>query len=446
MAHNGGELASLVPDRESPGADAGRAAPGQTPRRGGEDNRMTAQAAPHPHHREVEFVASLRDRPIRVVSKPGFANWDAISPAATLLAESLILDPAARVLHLGCGHGGLGVFLARQAPGGAVALVDANHAAVGLAARTLAANGIANATVLGDPLAPLPDPASYDVVVMEVPAGRKFARRWLALAHLALKPGGQLYLAGPKAEGISSVIGDAGALFGRATTLAYRAHQRVAVAIKGEAAPPAWVAEPGIAPGTWHRFTVALGGEEFAIESLPGVFSHDGLDAGTAYLLASLKVRRGERVLDLGCGWGALGLVAARAGAAAVDLVDVSLPAVAAAARNIAAAGLTNARALPSDALTAVAGNRYDLIVSNPPFHAGKAVDYDASQAFIAGARDLLTPRGRLVVVANAFIRYERAMQERFGQVETLAESRQYHVLEAIPQAKREDRREADGR
>jgi 16S rRNA (guanine1207-N2)-methyltransferase len=143
-------------------------------------------------------------------------------------------------------------------------------------------------------------------------------------------------------------------------------------------------------------------------------------------------------VLDIGCGWGAIGLVAAQQGAAQVDLIDVSLPAAAAAARNIAAAGLTNARALPSDALSAVANERYDLIVTNPPFHAGKAVDHDAALAFIAEARDLLTPRGRLLVVANAFIRYERAMQGRYGSVETLAEDRRYHLLQATLREKRE--------
>ena len=128
---------------------------------------------------------------------------------------------------------------------------------------------------------------------------------------------------------------------------------------------------------------------------------------------------------------GAIGIAAARAGSAQVDLVDNSLLAVAAAGRNLANLGLTNARALPSDALTAVAGERYDLILTNPPFHTGKAVDYDAAGAFIAGARALLNPRGRLVLVANAFIRYERAMQESFGSVETIAENDRYHVLQS---------------
>ncbi len=393
---------------------------------------MSGTFATHPYYRAVEFNATLRGAGLRVFTKAGFANWDEISPATNLLAETIMLPPDTRVLHLGCGHGALGVALARAVPQGAVLLVDASHTAIALATQTLAANGIANARVSGDPLAELPEAASFDVVVMEAPAGRKFARRWLALAGHALKPGGQLYVAGPKADGIESIIADAKALCGQSTILAYRDHNRVAVATLVEGyTPPEWAREPGIAPGTWAEASVNLAGTRTRIASLAGIFSYDRLDAGTAFLLDNAQFRPGERVLDAGCGWGALGIAAARAGAAQVDLIDNSLLAVAAAGRNIADLGLDNARVLPSDALTAVAGERYDLIVTNPPFHTGKAVDYDAAGAFIAGARELLAPRGRLVLVANAFIRYERAMQETFGSVETIAENDRYHVLQS---------------
>lgn len=403
---------------------------------------MSGTFATHPYYRTVEFNAILRGAELRVFTKAGFANWDGISPATNLLAESIMLPPDARVLQLGCGHGALGVALARAVPQGEVLLVDASVTAVTLAAQTLAANGVANARVSGDPLDELPEAASFDVVVLEAPAGRKFARRWLALAGHALKPGGQLYVAGPKAEGIESIISDAKALCGQSSTLAYRDHNRVAVATLIEGHPaPEWTSEPGIAPGTWAEVSVNLAGTRTRIASLAGVFSYDRLDTGTAFLLASAQCRPGERVLDAGCGWGALGIAAARAGAAQVDLIDNSLLAVAAAGRNVADLGLANARALPSDALTAVANERYDLIVTNPPFHTGKAVDYDAAGAFIAGARELLTPRGRLVLVANAFIRYERAMQETFGSVETIAENDRYHVLQSPT---REPRRRED--
>ena len=398
---------------------------------------MSTTREQHPYYREATFDAPLGNGNVRIVTKPGIGNWERISPAAMLLAEAVQTTPEARVLLLGCGHGALGVTLARIASQGSVLLVDANYTATTMAARTLAANGIINAAVAADPATI--EAGTFDVAVLEAPAGRKFARRWLVAAQVALKAGGVLYLAGPKAEGIESLIGDARKLFGQGATLTYRDHNRIGVATKqADSTAPSWAAEPGIAPGTWREFATTLAGEPFQIASLPGIFSYDSLDDGTAFLLDQLPVRPGERVLDIGCGWGALGLAAARKGAGHVDLIDSNLTAIAAAQRNIAAAGLTNARALPSDALSAVIGERYDLIITNPPFHAGKMVNYDAAGAFIAGARELLTSRGRLLLVANAFIRYERAMQERYGTVEIIAEDRRYHVLQGLAREKRE--------
>lgn len=394
------------------------------------------QREAHPYYRETIFEVPLRGRTIRVVTKPGLANWERISPAATLLAETALTAPDARILQLGCGHGALGVALARGAATGHVTLVDASSIATALTARTLAENQISNATVIDDPATF--EAGSFDVAVVDVPSGRKFARRWLLTAHAALKPGGYLYLAGPKAEGIESVVGDARALFGQGATLAFRDHNRIAVATKqAGVTPPHWATEPGIAPGTWQEFTATLDGTPLRIASLPGIFSSEGLDDGTAFLLAHLGVRSGERVLDVGCGWGAIGLAAARGGAGAVDMIDSSLPAIAAARRNSAAAGVDNASAFPSDALSALGDQRYDLIVTNPPFHAGKGVSYDAAGAFIADARNHLTSRGRFLLVANAFIRYERAMREHFATVEVVAEDRRYHVLQGSPRAKR---------
>jgi 16S rRNA (guanine1207-N2)-methyltransferase len=125
-------------------------------------------------------------------------------------------------------------------------------------------------------------------------------------------------------------------------------------------------------------------------------------------------------------------MAAARLGAAWVDLVDVDVSAVAAANENCARNMIPNARACPSDVLGFFQGERYDLILSNPPFHAGKQIEYGITQTFIAHAHRILNPGGKLVLVANRFIRYDRLMKDIFGSIERLAETGKYHVLESV--------------
>ena len=117
--------------------------------------------------------------------------------------------------------------------------------------------------------------------------------------------------------------------FGSIELLAYRRRTRVSAATKRVTAQefpePAWFWEPGLAPGTWREFDLtrrrATG---FHLRTLPGIFAYDRLDEGTALLLEHLQVPEQCSVLDVGCGYGIIGLVAKRLGAAQVDMVDVN--------------------------------------------------------------------------------------------------------------------------
>lgn len=374
------------------------------------------------------FDAVLGGERIHVLTRPGFAEWDGIPASHELLADALARAPHARALVLGAGHGALGVYLARRAAA-QVMLGDIWEPALAAARRTLAANGATNAAVFDALETPEGD---YDYVALIAPPNRGLARRWLLLAHAALRPGGTLVLAGHNDEGIRSIIDDAAALFGDAALLTYRRRCRVAQAVKRDSTEiPPWAAIPGIAPGTWHTFVIETGGERYAIQSLPGVFSYDRLDDGTRMLLEAMPDPIGKRVLDAGCGYGIIGLAAARRGARQVDLLDASTLAVAAARANCAAAELRHAEVVLSDGMAAVRGRSYDLVVSNPPFHTGKEVDDRVARGFIADAYDLLAPGGQLALVANRFLPYQAAMRARYGNVETLAASRGYHVLSA---------------
>jgi 16S rRNA (guanine1207-N2)-methyltransferase len=273
---------------------------------------------------------------------------------------------------------------------------------------------------------------AIDLVAIEVTGDRDLARRWLALARRVARPHGVVLVAGANDAGIRSVIGDARDAIGLSVVEDYRSRSRVAHIAVPPVPPPAppWLAEPGIAPGSWARFAVAEGGVDLVVETLPGVFSADRLDEGTRLLLAHLDVPAGGTVLDVGCGAGVIGVVAGRRGAASVTMTDVNLLAVAAARRNATLAGVP-VEVVAGDVYGGVGQRRFDLIVSNPPFHQGKVVDYDVPHRLIAEAVDHLAPGGRLVIVANAFLPYDRLMRERFRAVETLTATRQYRVLAA---------------
>jgi 16S rRNA (guanine1207-N2)-methyltransferase len=376
------------------------------------------------------FSARLADQTVQVIAKPGMADWDRVSPAHQLLAEVARPAADARVLLLGCGHGALGVVLARRAREGAVVLLDTNWIALAMAERTRQANAVANANVC-TAISVLPEQAaSFDLAAIAAPADRRLTRRWLVEAYAALKDGGELLIAGANDHGIRSAIADATTLFGSAHVLAYKHGNRVAQARKAhDKAPEAdWAHTAGIAPGTWHEFLAQARDHSFHLRSLPGVFAYDRIDEGTTLLLEVLAVPAGGRMLDVGCGHGMIGLVAARLGAGEVDMVDANILAVAAAGENIARNCIANARAVPSDGVPESAERHYDVVATNPPFHIGKAVDYDTARTFIERARMALKPGGRLILVANQFIRYEPLLRSVFGQVECLAATRSYRV------------------
>ena len=124
-----------------------------------------------------------------------------------------------------------------------------------------------------------------------------------------------------------------------------------------------------------------------------GVFSRDGLDRGTEVLLNALPELTG-RVLDLGCGWGAVGVaLGARDPGLEIVMTDVNARAVELSRRNLKQNGV-RAEALQGDGFAPVTGT-FDAIVTNPPIRAGKAVIY----GLFDRARDFLNPGGRLYVV-----------------------------------------------
>ena len=177
---------------------------------------------------------------------------------------------------------------------------------------------------------------------------------------------------------------------------------------------------------------VALPGRTLRLTSAWGLFSAKGIDEGTALLLGELMaLPPAPRVLDFGCGYGALGLtLAALWPEAEVALIDKDVLAVEACAGNIAAAGLTNARASLSPGFRDAPPGPYDLIVSNLPAQAGN----EALDAILLGAWERLAPSGSLVVVTvNGLRRYvRRRLEAVFGNYHKARQGPRHTVAEGM--------------
>ncbi len=173
------------------------------------------------------------------------------------------------------------------------------------------------------------------------------------------------------------------------------------------------------------------GDREYGFRTAAGVFSRGNVDRGTRLLLEAVRPKDGERILDLGCGYGAVGIVlAARAPGAQVVLVDVNPRAVALAAENIRLNGVTNAEARCGDGCAPAAGTAFDLVAFNPPIRAGRTVVL----RLLREARAALRSGGRLYLVARTSQgarTLARLMADLFDQVTEVERGGGYRVYEA---------------
>ena len=126
-----------------------------------------------------------------------------------------------------------------------------------------------------------------------------------------------------------------------------------------------------------------------------GVFSKDGLDFGSRLLLDFIPLEEvGGKVLDLGCGYGIIGIIINKISGASVHMVDVNLRALHLADMNIELNKCENVYAYESNCYESI-DEKFNSIITNPPIRAGKKIVYE----MIMGAKDYLEKDGKLFLV-----------------------------------------------
>ena len=168
-------------------------------------------------------------------------------------------------------------------------------------------------------------------------------------------------------------------------------------------------------------------GEAITLETAPGLFSPGHVDRGTLAMLSVAGFESGMKVLDLGCGCGVVGILAARkCGPENVWLVDIDPAAVDIARRNAAENGVPQVTCLVSDGLSALDETGFDLILSNPPYQS----DFKVAKSFIEKGFNRLKIGGRLMIVTKRRSWYENKLRTIFGGVKA-REIDGYFVFEA---------------
>lgn len=183
-----------------------------------------------------------------------------------------------------------------------------------------------------------------------------------------------------------------------------------------------------------QNFNFTLLGNELNFTTDNGVFSKRRVDFGSCVLLAALDqlAFQPHKLLDVGCGYGPLGLaVAKKFPQAQVDMVDVNELALSLATKNAAANQIKNVNIWSSDQYQTVTAKDYDAIITNPPIRAGKEVVH----GILSQAKDHLVVGGTLTAVLQkkqGAPSAKKKLEEVFGNCQVLKKDKGYFILQSI--------------
>lgn len=266
-----------------------------------------------------------------------------------------------------------------------------------------------------------PPAGPFGAALLRLPRSKDALEFALHAAASVVRSGGLLWVYGAKDEGIASAARPMEALLGPVTTLATAKRCRV-LAVERPERVQGLRGELGL----WRRrvdFDLGWGPVDWV--TYPGTFAGQGLDPGTALLLEHLGAEgwpRGGVVVDFAAGTGVLSAAAARA-RPDVRLVMIEPDALARAAARVN---------VPGADLQGVGGweavGPADAIVSNPPYHRGKAEDLSVIQGLLERAPRVLTARGELRMVVQRRLPVEPLMRAAFDTVEILADRGPFRV------------------
>lgn len=174
----------------------------------------------------------------------------------------------------------------------------------------------------------------------------------------------------------------------------------------------------------------------YRIANHANVFSREKLDIGTRFFLQHVPSSpKFHDIIDLGCGNGVVGLIAAERNPwATLHFIDESYMAIASARENFYRAFGTERKATftSGDALRGVVSGSADLILCNPPFHNQHAIEEETAREMIRQSKMTLRPLGELWLIGNRHLRYDRAVDQWFGNQTVVASNSKFVIIKAV--------------
>ncbi|WP_415905020.1 methyltransferase [Neptuniibacter sp. QD48_55] len=268
---------------------------------------------------------------------------------------------------------------------------------------------------------------SLDSVIYRVSKEKPVVHHLINEAFRCLKPEGKLYIAGDKGEGIKTYFSKAKKLFGEGETSKADKNTWSVTLTKVNAS-----SEDLLDAKDFHQLRVTASDETFEYYSKPGVFGWDKIDRGSAYLIEHLDSflmtlpEPPKNALDLGCGYGYLSLNLSHLDIP-VTATDNNAAALKACERNFNRYPI-NGKVIPASCAEGIT-EKFDLILCNPPFHAGFSVDGDLTDRFLKAAHDRLNGRGVACFVTNMHIPLERKAKQFFHQAECIASNGNFKLI-----------------
>lgn len=347
---------------------------------------------------------------------------DEVDKADQFLLSTITVKPGDIIVDFGCtDNGNLGISIASKYTSSKVYLVVNNLKTSQLAQQGISERALQNVSVYIDDSLQCLEGTRPAIVIIKPTGyeGNKRIKASITESMRYLAPDGHLYLVTNMHKGAPTFMKMLDEAFGNHEVLkkgggGIRIVRSVKIAER----------EEKVQEEQTKSFVEAdILGKRYIFQTEQALFSKDRIDQGTLLLLETIKVGNSRSILDLGCGYGVIGiLLADQHQESKVTLVDVDMQAAKAAEFNAHLNGVeNNTSVIMSDGLKELAGSKFDLILSHFPLH----IPHEEQVQLLKESRDALVPGGRLCLVALSSYDLRPALHSVFGNVDIIANSNQ---------------------